>query len=201
MNQRLKPALVAICALLCGLCLSTEARSQALPDGKGKTEFVDNCLDCHRAEMVVRVKKTPEEWRKNVTEMAARGSQGTKEDLDNVVLYLDTYFSTNSAPAATTQSTTPSSTSDTEHAKHVIAANGCLTCHRIEQQGAYTAPTLNGIGTHRSPDEIRAAIISHPTPNPANPTPSYASKLTAEDLDSLVRYLALLPPLPENTAK
>ena len=43
--------------------------------------------------MVTRVKKTPEDWRKSVDDMAARGTDGTKEDLDNVVLYLDKYFS------------------------------------------------------------------------------------------------------------
>jgi hypothetical protein len=44
--------------------------------------------------MVTRVKKTPDEWRKSVDEMAARGTDGTKEDLDNVVLYLVTNYGT-----------------------------------------------------------------------------------------------------------
>ena len=196
MGQRFKLALASVCPLLCVLFLANAAVGQDpdLPNGKGKTEFIDNCLDCHRADMVVRVKKTPDEWKKNVAEMAARGSQGTQQDLDNVVLYLDTYFSTNSAPTTTAQSTTPSS--DIEHAKRVIAGNGCLTCHRIEQQGASTAPTLNGIGTHRTTNEIRATIVNHP-----NSTPSYEKKITGEDLDDLVRYLALLPPLPESVGR
>ena len=153
MGQKSKLVFGAMCALLCGLCLANEASGQTLPDGKGKAEFVHNCTACHRAELVVHVKKTPDEWRKSVDDMAARGTDGTKEDLDNVVLYLDTYFSTDKpAPPATTQPTTPSSTSgvpealnasEIERVKRVIAENGCLTCRRIEQQGSHSGPALN----------------------------------------------------------
>jgi putative heme-binding domain-containing protein len=179
MNQKFKVVFGAMCAVLCGLCISNEALGQALPDGKGKAEFVHNCTACHRADMVTRVKKTPDEWRKSVDDMAARGTDGSKEDLDKVVLYLDKYYATDKpAPAAATQSTTPSSTSaspavlsssELEHVKRIIAENGCLTCHRIEQQGAYTGPTLNGMGARRTTNEIRTAIVSpHPTLDPTN---------------------------------
>jgi putative heme-binding domain-containing protein len=168
-------------ALLCGLCLATAAFAQDLPDGTGKAEFIHNCLDCHSAGMVLRARKTPDEWRKNVDDMAARGSDGSKEDIDKVVLYLDKYFATDkSGSPATTQSTTPSSTSngssrpalnssEIERAKQVITANGCLACHRIEKQGSYTGPTLNGIGGRHTTDKIRAAMVRpNPTVDPAN---------------------------------
>jgi len=205
--------LAAACAFLCLPCLAPHAFAQSLPNGKGKAEFVHNCTACHRADMVTRVKKTPDEWRKSVDEMAARGTDGTPQDLDNVVLYLDKYFSTDKpAPSATTQSATPPSTtaaraapvalkpSEIERAKRVIDDNSCLTCHRIEQQGAYTARSLNGVGTRHTANEIRAAILSHhATSALANTSPasSFEGKITAEDLDDLVRYLVSLPPLPE----
>src|ERR1700723_2955168 len=97
MDQKFKVLFGAMCALWCGLCISNEAFGQTLPDGKGKAEFVHNCTACHRADMVVRVKKTPDDWRKSVDEMAARGTDGSKEDLDNVVLYLDKYFALDSS--------------------------------------------------------------------------------------------------------
>ena len=122
MDHKLKMALGAACAFLCGLSISNRAFGQALPDDKGKAEFVHNCTACHRADKVTRVKRTPEDWRKSVDEMAARGTDGTKEDLDNVVLYLDKYFSLDTpAPADPPQPTTPSSTPDTEHPKHINA--------------------------------------------------------------------------------
>ena len=169
MDQKLKLVFVAMYALFCALCISNEALAQTLPDGKGKAEFVHNCTACHRADLVTRVPKTPEDWRKSVDDMAARGTDGSKEDLDNVVLYLVTNYGIDkSGPAATTQSTTSSSTSsgpavlnssETERVKRLITDNGCLTCHRIEKHGAYTGPTLNGLGARHSADEIRAAIV------------------------------------------
>jgi len=152
MGQKSKFASVAIGALFCGLCITNAASAQTLPDGKGKAEFIHNCTACHRAELVVRVKKTPDEWRKSVDDMAARGTDGTKEDLDNVVLYLDTYFATDKpSPAATTPSTTPSSTSvmpqamnatEIEHIELAIAGNGCFTCRRIDQQASHNGPAF-----------------------------------------------------------
>ena len=209
MDQKIKLVFGTACTFLCGLSLSSQAFGQALPDGKGKAEFIHNCTACHRADMVTAVKKTPEDWRKSVDEMAARGTDGTKEDLDNVVLYLDKYYALDKpVPADAKQATTPPSISggpatlnpsDIERVKRVIAENSCLTCHRIEQQGPYTGPSLNGVGTRHTADEIRAAINNHhPTSSPGSttPTPSYEGKITGKDLDDLVRYLFLLPPLP-----
>lgn len=193
MKHKLKLILGA-CTFLCGLSLSSQALAQALPDGKGKAEFVHNCTACHNASLVVAVKKTPDDWRKSVDDMAARGTDGTKEDLDNVVLYLDKYFALDTpAPADEKQSTM--SPSDIEHVKRIIAENGCLTCHRIEQQGASTAPSLNGVGTRSTADQVRAAIIHHPPINNINNTSSsFERKITGEDLDNLARYLSTLPP-------
>jgi putative heme-binding domain-containing protein len=178
MDRKFQLVLGAICVLLCGLCLSSAAFAQNLPDGTGKAEFIHNCLDCHSAGMVLRAKKTPDEWRKNVDDMAARGSDGSKEDIDKVVVYLDTYFATDKSGPATTTSAKPSSTSDgppvlnsteIERTKRVITQNGCLACHRIEKQGAYIEPTLNGIGGRRTADEIRTAIVRpHQTVDPSN---------------------------------
>jgi mono/diheme cytochrome c family protein len=206
MNLKLLLVLGAIHAV--ALCTSHQALGQALPEGKGKAEFVHNCTACHRADMVIAVKKTPEDWRKSVDEMAARGTDGTKEDLDNVVLYLDNYFALkkpdqtdakqSTAPSATSKGPTTQSLSDVEHVKRIIAENGCLNCHRIEQQGSSTGPSLDGIGKRRTTEEIRAAIVNHHattgSSNP-NPGPSYEKKITGDDLDSLARYLAS-PPLP-----
>ncbi|HEY4359082.1 MAG TPA: cytochrome c [Acidobacteriaceae bacterium] len=150
-------------AFLCGLLLVSPAFAQNLPDGPGKAEFIHNCLDCHSAGMVLRAKKTPDEWRKNVDDMAARGSDGSKEDIDKVVLYLDKYFAIdNSGAPATPQSTTPSSSSggqtapkfsqfrEFEGAEHVFAGSGYLSYRRIEKQGTYTGPTWNGVGGRRT---------------------------------------------------
>jgi putative heme-binding domain-containing protein len=177
MNRKLRLVFGTMCALLCGLCLSHEAFGQTLPDGKGKAEFVESCTACHRTEMSTRLRKTPEQWRKTVDDMVARGADGSKEDLDDIVLYLSTNFGLDkSGGAAATPSPTPSPTSggpaafnssEVESVKRLIAENGCLICHRIEEQGAYTGPTLNGLGSRRTTDEVRTAIVSpRPTLDP-----------------------------------
>jgi mono/diheme cytochrome c family protein len=209
MNRNLKLLLVLGAATAFSLGTSHQVFGQALPDGKGKAEFVHNCTACHRADMVTAVKKTPEDWRKSVDDMAARGTDGTKEDLDNVVLYLDTYFALkkpdqtdakqSTAPSATSSGPTTQNPSDAERVKRVIAENNCLTCHRIEQQGGSTGPSLTGVGKRHTADEIRAAIVHHhATPNSGNTNsgPSYEKKITGDDLDSLVRYLASPSLLP-----
>ena len=191
MDQKFKVALGALFAFLCGVCLSMEAVGQALPDGKGKTEFVHNCTACHRADMVTRVKKTPDDWKKSVFEMASRGTDGTKEDLDNVVLYLDTFYALgkpaaaegtpSTAPASVTSNSSPTApppASQSGPIEQLIANNGCLTCHRIEQQGAYTGPTLNGIGARRTAVEIRRAIV---TPSPTVGASNILVRLTTAD--------------------
>jgi mono/diheme cytochrome c family protein len=111
-----------------------------------------------------------------------------------------------SAPAA--QPATPASTpsgsatldaSNIEHVKSVIADNNCLLCHRIGRDGADIGPSLNGLGTRRTADQIRAAIVSPPSKTSAgtpNPMPSYDKKLTEEDLKNLLHYLSTLPSLP-----
>jgi putative heme-binding domain-containing protein len=196
MDQKSKLVPEMLCVFLCLLCLLKEAQGQALPDGKGKAEFVHNCTACHRADMVTRVKKTPDEWRKSVDEMAARGTDGSKEDLDNAYLYLvQNYSADKVGPTAATQSRTASSnsggpaspdSSEIERVRRVIAQTGCLACHRIELQGAYSGPTLNGIAARRTADEIRAAIVSpHPTVDPIN----NLARLTTADGKTIVGRL------------
>lgn len=179
MSQKFKFVFAAMCALLCGLWLSNAALGQNLPDGRGKAEFIENCTACHRADMVTNAKKTKAEWRKSVDDMAARGADGTKQDIDNAYFYLATNFATDrsvpsqpassATPPSTAAATAPLSSSDIEQARDLITQSECLSCHRIAGQGGYTGPSLNGVGTRRTPDQIRAAIVTpKPTLDPGN---------------------------------
>ena len=93
----------------------------------------------------------------------------------------------------------PADASSPEHVKSLIADNNCLLCHRIGQAGGDIAPSLNGVGTRRTPEQIRAAIVTPPAKTTAgtpNPMPPYGKKLSEADLKSLVHYLSSLPPMP-----
>ncbi len=108
-----------------------------------------------------------------------------------------------SAPAA--QPATPGSTQsgsaspNGDSVKSIIANNSCLSCHRIGADGGEIGPSLNGVGTRRTANQIEAAIVSPPKSTSAgapNPMPSYGTKITGEDLKNLVHYLSTLPPTP-----
>jgi aldose sugar dehydrogenase len=89
--------------------------------------------------------------------------------------------------------------SSSEHVKSVIANNNCLVCHRIGRDGGDIGPSLNGVGTRRTPDQIQATILTPPSKTSAgapNPMPSYEDKISDEDLKSLAQYLSTLPSLP-----
>jgi len=145
MDQKLKGMLGAAFALLCALSFSSPARGQLkLPEDRGKEEFVHNCTACHRAELVVAARKTPEDWRKSVDEMASRGTDGTKEDLDNVYIYLVKYWALDeSAPHPATPPSTPNASAK---------QNLSLVDH---------------VGTLGKPRIVRASVVRpHPVQNP-----------------------------------
>ena len=86
--------------------------------------------------------------------------------------------------------------SSIEHVKSVLADNNCMLCHRIGRDGGDIAPSLNGVGTRLTAQQIRASIVSPPKKTKAgtpNPMPSLAGKISEEDLKNLVRYLSTLP--------
>ena len=106
------------------------------------------------------------------------------------------------APQSVASVPTPSGTkaldaASVEHVESVIANNNCLLCHHIAKDGGDIGPSLNGLGTRRTAAQIRAAIVSPPATTSAgtpNPMPAYGSKLSEDDLKSLVHYLSTLPP-------
>ena len=100
MDQRRKATFGAMCVLF--LSSAVSAQKVNLPDGKGKAELIHDCTACHNTDLVVRVKKTPEAWKKTVYEMADRGVDASDEELDTIVRYLSTNFGIeNSKPTAT----------------------------------------------------------------------------------------------------
>ncbi len=104
-----------------------------------------------------------------------------------------------SAPVAPASTASSSATPNAHDVKSILANNSCLSCHRIGADGGEIGPSLNGVGKRRTEDQIRAAIVSPPAKTSAgtpNPMPSYGSKITGEDLNSLVHYLSTLPAVP-----
>jgi len=170
MDQQYRANHLVNLAILSCLALSTVAFGQALPEGKGKAEFQRICSNCHTTALATRATNSADEWKSIVDEMVSHGAQGSDEELANVVLYLSTNFGPKSGVAGSTAAPSPAHSAssqaapaaspEVDRAKAVIEENGCGACHRVGGKGGYLAPSLNGIGARRKPEEIRVAIVS-----------------------------------------
>ena len=236
------------------------ANAQSLPAGSGKADFQRICSGCHSLDRATSQRMTRAEWAVVVSDMVARGAQGSSAELDNVASYLSANFGKDNvstsyvaplAPAHNAASVSqvaaeeaPLSGDEISKAKRLIRENGCLSCHRVGETGSYVGPDLDGVGAHRSPEQLHASLVS---PNKevlpenrtvqlvttdgktvtgrllnqdgfsvqlidsssqlrsfeksglreftivtTNPMPSYADKLSTQDLTGLVRYLSSL---------
>jgi putative heme-binding domain-containing protein len=226
---------------------------QTLPEGKGKAEFQRICSSCHGVSMATGQRMDQAQWTGVVNDMVSKGAQGTQQDFDNIIAYLTANYGKDrpmtAAPApapapASVPLAAPLSEAEIAKATGLIKANGCLSCHRVDNMGSYVGPDLSDIGASRSGDDIRAALVSpgkdvRPenrsvrlvtkdgktvtgrilnqdgfsvqiidsssqlrsfqkaslrefTIVTANPMPSYADKMSAQDITDLVHYLSSL---------
>ncbi|MGI8749011.1 MAG: c-type cytochrome [Thermoleophilaceae bacterium] len=84
-----------------------------------------------------------------------------------------------------------------EPGKEVLAANGCLGCHKIGENGNTIGPNLTVIGDRLGKDAIARTLI-----NPTKPMPSYAKlqKSNPKQFDDLVAFVASLrKEMPKDT--
>jgi competence protein ComEA len=63
------------------------------PDAPGKAAFLKLCSECHGPESAIAQFKTRDEWSKTLDDMAANGAQGADEEWNQVLDYLDKFFS------------------------------------------------------------------------------------------------------------
>ncbi len=76
-----------------------------------------------------------------------------------------------------------------EKGKEVVAASGCLGCHKIGENGNTVGPPLTEIGDRLGKDAIARTLV-----NPTKPMPSYATlkKTKPKEFDELVQFVASL---------
>jgi competence protein ComEA len=89
-------AMVAIAAALLSAVVTAQTPDPAnprFPDGPGKAALFKVCGPCHGAESAVGQLKTRDEWSKTLDEMAAAGAEGTDEEWNQILEYLDKNFS------------------------------------------------------------------------------------------------------------
>jgi len=85
-----------------------ESSRSRFPPGPGRDALFKVCQNCHGPESVLGQLKTHDEWSKTLDEMASNGAQGTDEEWNQILAYLDQHYSLifiNKAPAGDLAST------------------------------------------------------------------------------------------------
>jgi putative heme-binding domain-containing protein len=242
--------------IACASC-ALMGHAQTLPEGKGKAEFQRICSSCHSVSMATSQRMDQAQWTGVVNDMVSKGAQGTQQDFDNIIAYLTANYGKGTPPSpapspgptpapapAVAPLAPPLSEAEIAKATGLIKANGCLSCHRVDNVGSYVGPDLSEIGASRSAADIQAALVSPAkdvrpenrsvrlvtkdgktvtgrllnqdgfsvqiidstsqlrsfqkaslrefTIVTANPMPSYADKMSAQDITDLVHYLSSL---------
>ena len=175
--------------------LATEALVRITFDGKGGAQAVDRWKVGHRVRDV-EVAPDGALW------MVEDAKAGGLFRLTPVGMAVSAPAAAAGPQAAAVQATNASAAnggSEADHAKSIIDNNNCLLCHRIGRTGGDMGPSLNGVGTRRTADQIMSTITSPPAKTSAgtsNPMPPYKDKISEDDLKKLVEYLRSLPANP-----
>ncbi len=70
--------------------------------------------------------------------------------------------------------------------------NECIQCHTIKGKGGAVGPNLTTVGSRRSRDYILQQIKDPKSHNPNTAMPSFAGRLSDQDINDLANYLAAL---------
>ncbi len=66
----------------------------------------------------------------------------------------------------------------------------CIQCHTISGKGGAVGPNLTTVGSRRSRDWIVQQIKNPSSHNPDTAMPSFASRMSEQDINALADYLA-----------
>ncbi len=177
MQNGISKVILGISAV-CYLSAAFLASGQDLPEGEGKAQFQRICSACHGVDVVTRMRLGKAEWAGVVEDMVSRGAQGKQDELQSVTSYLAANFGKDrplgaaSSPPANQQAVKAKqaiptsagvsqlSTEELLKGKTILNENGCLTCHRIGDQGSRVGPDLSAIGADRTAEQIERSIVA-----------------------------------------
>jgi quinoprotein glucose dehydrogenase len=144
-------------AIFCLLaCVPGSAPAQDhLPDGQGKVTVQRICTQCHGSNVITGTRHTAEGWRRVVTDMVARGAQGSPAELNAVTEYLAAHFG-DTAPESTPEKPV---TTAAEPAPHLTSREQRIQIPAKEQWPFYG---YDAGGTRYSPlTQVTPGNVSH----------------------------------------
>ena len=66
----------------------------------------------------------------------------------------------------------------------------CIQCHTINGKGGAVGPNLTSVGSRRTKDWIVQQIKRPSSHNPSTAMPSFAGKMSEQDINDIAEYLA-----------
>ncbi len=139
MASRSRFALIVIPIAAAVLSSVTSAQSDVaqptaqsrFPAGPGRDALFKVCNNCHGPESVLGHLKTHDEWSKTLDEMATNGAQGSDEEWNQILAYLDKHYSLIFINRATAK--------DLETTLDVAPAVAAAIVRRRTEHGTYTS--------------------------------------------------------------
>jgi glucose dehydrogenase/mono/diheme cytochrome c family protein len=172
---------------------SASAAGMALPRGDGQALVERVCSGCHDPSLVMFTRADEEGWAVIVNDMAARGAQATRNELDAITAYLAANFNRDSA-FAPLQGVAPAAGSDDGQqlfaAGEAIYRTLCVACHQADGRGRdKVAPPLVGSALTLGPPAIAVRIMLHGKRGPTNVMPALGGLMTDAQIAAVLTYV------------
>lgn len=166
---------------------------RTLVQGRGVELTTARCVICHDAQHITRAKLSRDEWAFNVKNMIERGAPITPEEIPQIVDYLATYYSRDSAPPAESAAAeAPAAAAAEDPAQRLLTANACIACHAVDRR--LVGPGFREIAQRYRGDSAASELLARKirdggagawgqVPMPPHP------QLTAADLGVMVSWI------------
>ncbi len=148
-----------------GLTFALAGHAQSMSGGPGEAAFHRACSTCHSLTIATAHRLSYSGWESVVQNMVSRGAPATPDEQEQIVRYLTLNFGVGTVPGgalapAETQAAPVLDTSQIAKAKDIIKTNGCLSCHRVNDNGSFAGPYLGDVGANDTAEQIRTALVS-----------------------------------------
>lgn len=170
-----------------------------LPMGLGKELVAARCgAMCHDLERVVSSNRTKSDWVSITNNMVQRGLKATPDEIQTMIVYLQSSFSAGTKPQLLQSSfVKPMTVNNPQPQLGSARAGGelflqkCFQCHAVEPGAVRSGPSLFHEMRPPNPRKTTAQIRTILRDGKGK-MPAYKDKLSKEDTDNLLAYIRSL---------
>jgi mono/diheme cytochrome c family protein len=158
---------------------------------KGYRLFRTKCNECHGLDTSLKPSMAPAQWASEVRRMQAMASAQFNDKQAKAIV--DSLNYDESHQKAQLKSTASSPAPDSASpGRQFYAAQRCDTCHSIAGKGGSVGPSLTGVGSRLSRDQLSKVIYGMKAGDPKSAMPPLPPDTTEQQIKDLVDFLAAL---------